>query len=72
VGWLERAFTIVLGVIFMVGSFQKPLYLGGAFQRRGPWTHVATPVGRVCIFVGGAACVFVGATGITEFWHFGK
>lgn len=56
----------------MVGSFQKPLYMGGAFQRRGPWTHVATPVGRVCIFVGGAACVFVGATGITEFWHFGK
>jgi hypothetical protein len=71
-GWLMRAFMIALGVIFIVGSFQNPLYVGGLFQRRGPWTHVATPVGRVCFFCAGAMFIFVGATGITEFWYFGK
>jgi hypothetical protein len=26
----------------------------------------------VCIFVLGGVCIFVGITGITEFWYFGK
>ena len=56
----------------MAASFQKLLHVRpGLFSTRPP-TAVATLFGRVCFFVLGGMCTFVGITGITEFWYFGK
>ena len=68
--WPERTFWVGMGVLLVASSFQKAIYMGGAMQRKGPATHVATPFGRVCFFVIGLMLIFVGLTGVTEFWYF--
>ena len=65
-----RIFIAALGVLSILSSFQKTIYMGGAMQRRAPPTHTATPFGRVCFLVLGVALIFVGLTGVTEFWYF--
>ena len=68
--WPERIFSTALGILFLAISFQKVIYMRGAMMKKGPPTATATPIGRASFFLLGVVLVFVGLTGITEFWQF--
>jgi hypothetical protein len=69
--WTERIFLIGFGMLSIAGSCQKVVYMSGPMPgKKDPPTHIATPVGRACFFILGVMCIFVGSTGITEFWYF--
>jgi hypothetical protein len=68
-GWIERIFFIGVGIAFTAGSCQKVIYMRRGLSNRPP-THIATVFGRACFFLLGITLVFVGLTGITEFWYF--
>jgi hypothetical protein len=70
-GMFTRVVMVIIGGAFAISAFAKDLGFGPAFSRR-PNTHSATLAGRICIFILGAALVFSGITGITEFWTFSK
>jgi hypothetical protein len=61
---------VLLGPLFIFAAFRKDTRIYGAFSRgRGPGKEISV-VGRLCFFLAGAAMIFVGLTGITEFWRF--
>lgn len=65
-----RGFSVLIGPLFIFASLSKDTRLRRAFSRgRGPGMEI-TVVGRLCLFVMGALLIFVGLTGITEFWRF--
>ena len=69
-GWPLRIFAVAIGLVFAVIAFKKDI--GIRKGRTGPVAHTVTPTGRICLFLIGVLCVFVGVTGITEFWYFSK
>jgi len=65
-----RGLMVLLGPLFIFAAFGRNARIYGALTGgRGPGKEI-TVVGRLCFFLGGAALIFVGLTGITEFWRF--
>ena len=64
---LTRSVSLVVGTVFLVLAVHKDTRI----RRKGS-VHLRelTKVGRICLFLMGALSIFVGLTGITEFWRF--
>lgn len=65
-----RVLMVLIGPLFIFAACKKDARMYRLFSRgRGPGAEL-TVVGRICVFLIGALSIFVGLTGITEFWRF--